>query len=168
MKHEARPVDDAALSAVERGRHGKWHGLIARLCRTIRSAWVALSVAQEEARRKEEELTQLASDDEAGREAVLCVIHHTGEVELFAEPSVRLKVVHFPRVKEELRGKAEEVVECELPIRYRRLYFPGKCRASGDVLLCMTPAERLNAMANMELVKVVSKWERKFNQQGAK
>jgi len=67
------------------------------------------------------------------REAVLVVLHADNFVEVFAEKTVNVRIVRCPESScDKMHTTAEDIVEWQLPLYWRKLYFPGKVRATAN------------------------------------
>lgn len=162
MRYQAKPFDETALDAVERSKHGRWHGLIIRLCCTIREAWQELAVLREEKTRRERDEAERREREEAAytsRERVLVVVRPDGFIQVYAEDWVSVCVVHCPNVGEAHAAKYEEkFLGAFLPKAYSEpLYWPGKLKEVGHYQWCLTPHQIQDGLLKAELFEQLDK-----------
>lgn len=89
------------------------------------------------------------------REQVLVVLH-PDHCEAFAEKNVSVKIIRAPAsFSPEKECLVEDIVEMLLPPFWRRLYFPGFCRAS-ETLQPLLPSTLRRSIATQDLLKLLN------------
>lgn len=86
---------------------------------------------------------------------VLVVLHSSGWVEVFGSDDVRAKIVVMPHM-ETPTGEiaAEQYLERTLPIKYRKIYFPGN-RIAADMVRKVLPSDVLDALFEIDTLKML-------------
>ena len=74
----------------------------------------------------------MLSPNSTPRARVLVISHPDGHLEVFGEQNIDVLIQRVPRAdSDQGRCIAEDVVELLLPLRFKNLYWPNKCRARG-------------------------------------
>lgn len=89
------------------------------------------------------------------REQALIVLH-PDHLEFFAGKNVSVKIVRAPAsFSLEMECRVEDVVELLLPPYWRRLYFPGYCRAT-ETLRPLLPSTLARSVATGDLIRLLN------------
>ena len=83
------------------------------------------------------------------RARVLVVLSPDGWCEAFAESHIDVRIV--TKLDTPCEALAEDALECRLPLLYRTLYIPQKCRAVGRVERT-TAQQRLDTLTELEIL----------------
>jgi len=100
------------------------------------------------------------------RETVLVVIESDGHVEVYGNRDrLRVYIAHrlaCPVENTRQRLLTEEILESQMPLWARQLYYPSNRLASGSVADCRAPNEEVQRLEVLRWLQDLGEWEKKW------